>query len=142
MVNHVPILAGLMIAQGALECLLGALFAGMGPFMYYMAKSQSSGTGPAESAVISIYMSGVGLLALTAGILNITAGVKGIKYRGRVLGIVALVSGVVTLPTCYCFPTSLMLLVYGLIVYLNPEVARAFEMGGRLSSADIKATFE
>jgi hypothetical protein len=32
---------------------------------------------------------------------------------------------------CYCAPTSIGVLVYGLIVYFNPAVVAAFELGKR-----------
>ena len=44
--------------------------------------------------------------------------------------------------TCYCLPTAVALAVYGLIVYLNPEVSEAFRMGEAGSEpAEIVAAF-
>jgi len=44
--------------------------------------------------------------------------------------------------SCYCAPTSIALFVYGLIVYLNSDVATAFEMAEQgVSPKEIKATF-
>ncbi len=42
------------------------------------------------------------------------------------IGILALVSGAAMLLFCYCFPYSLGLLIYGLIVYLSPDAEAAF----------------
>ena len=91
-------------------------------------------------------MSGIyvvfGLVILSVGILRIVAGVRNYKYRGKVLGIVALVVGMLPALTCYCLPTSLGLLIYGLIVYLNNDVVRAFAMGEEGMPPDqIKASF-
>jgi hypothetical protein len=82
--------------------------------------------------------------AVIVAVLHITAGVRNYRFRGRVLGIVALVGGAAgTLLTCYCIPTGFALGIYGLIVYLNRSVSEAFRMGesGRASS-DIFTTFQ
>ena len=63
------------------------------------------------------------------GGLNIAAGIKNLKYRSRTLGIAALCLGIVPVFTCYCAPTAIGILIYGLIIYLNRDVSRAFEMG-------------
>jgi hypothetical protein len=48
----------------------------------------------------------------------------------------------ISMITCYCTPTSIAILVYGLIVYLNPAVAAAFEMGKKGMTGDqILASF-
>jgi hypothetical protein len=50
--------------------------------------------------------------------------------------------GLLTLLTCYCFPTSLGLFIYGLIVLLNDSVKLGFELADRgYSSAEIKRAF-
>ena len=41
----------------------------------------------------------------------------------------ALISSVASMFTGYCAPTAIALLIYGLIIYLNDDVRRAFEMG-------------
>jgi hypothetical protein len=146
MVNHVPIVAGLLIAQGILETLMGTFLIVMGIVVKVGAGDELRRSNPGAPFDLSnlglLIYGGMGALNLTVGILNITAGVKNVKYRGRVLGIVALCSGLLTLFPCYCFPTAMMLLVYGLVVYLNPEVVRAFEMGEGLTPAEIKAAFD
>jgi hypothetical protein len=64
------------------------------------------------------------------------AGIRNYKFRGRTLGLIALGGGMVTVMTCYCAPTAIGLGVYGLITYLNPEVAQAFAMGEAGTSRD------
>jgi hypothetical protein len=71
----------------------------------------------------------MGIPPLVSGMLQVFAGIKNLWFRGRVLGIVALVSNVGTLITCYCAPTAIALMIFGLIVYLNQQVAEAFRMG-------------
>ncbi len=137
MVRHVPIVAILMIVQGALETLMGLGLVGMGaifPTMMQMEMQQQGGPpgGPPPEAMSWILLAvygGMGLITLVAAILHIVAGVRNYKFRGRVLGLVALGGGMVTMITCYCAPTAVALGVYGLITYLNPEVNQAFAMG-------------
>ena len=37
--------------------------------------------------------------------------------------------GMVSIMTCYCFPTSLALAIYGLVVLLSQPVKLAFDLG-------------
>ena len=69
----------------------------------------------------------LGLLVLSGAVLHILAGIRNYLFRSRMLGIVALIAGMVTtLITCYCAPTAVALGVYGLVCYLNPEVTHVF----------------
>lgn len=137
MVNQVPVVAVLMIVQGSLECLMGILLLILGPVM--LAAPQHNGPSPAGVGTF-IFIFGV-VIIIIAG-LKIAAGVKGLKYRDRAFGIVTLLLGVVTFLTFYCAPTSLALMIYGLIVYLNQDVAKAFELGEQgYSPRDIQASF-
>jgi hypothetical protein len=76
------------------------------------------------------------LFLLASGGLLIFAGVRNRKYRSRSLGLVALGVGTLASITCYCAPTALGLLIYGLVVYLNSDVRYAFELGERGATAD------
>jgi hypothetical protein len=149
MVKQVTIVAILMMIQGVLESLMGVFLCVMGPFIFtimqQMPQNQPGAQPPPEE--LAGILSGVyvllGVVALIAGVLKIVAGVRNLKYRGKVLGIVALASGVATIFTCYCAPTAIALLVYGLIVYLNADVGRAFAMGEQGMTPDqIKAAFD
>jgi hypothetical protein len=125
----VKIVAILMIVQGALECLYGLLFVAMGPLMLaVIANDPGTGSQPPPPAWIAGIYPVLGLPALLAGVLKIWAGILNLKLRGRTLGIVALFSGLLTIASCaiYCFPTSLALMIYGLIVYFDSDTARAF----------------
>jgi hypothetical protein len=70
---------------------------------------------------------GAGLMA--GAILKLFAGYRNYRFRGRTLGMVAMFSGLVTVFGCFCFPTALALLIYGLIVYLDQQTVYAFQLG-------------
>lgn len=137
MVRHVPIVAILMIVQGALETLMGLGLVGMGIFMPLMMQMEMEQqgrppAGPSPEAMSWIFLAiygGMGVVTLVAAILHIFAGIRNYKFRGRVFGLVALCGGMATVLTCYCAPTAIALFVYGLITYLNLEVKQAFAMG-------------
>jgi hypothetical protein len=134
-----------MIVQGALECMMGILY-GAAAFMFPamlqwmndMVKMQPPPAGgpvpqmPEEMgwfiAVIYIVAGGATLLV---GVLRIIAGIYNLRYQGRAFGIIALFLGVIPFITCYCAPTSLGLMIYGLIVYFNEQSARAFQLGAQ-----------
>jgi RsiW-degrading membrane proteinase PrsW (M82 family) len=152
MVRQVRLVAVLSIVQGGLECLAGVLYVAMGPLMRTFldaALEQQAREGgmrpqlpPAFATWMAVVYALLGLAALAVGALRIVAGIRGLKYRGRILGIVSFAVGVASFFTCYCAPTSLALMVYGLIVYLNADVGRAFEMAKGGASADqIRAAF-
>ncbi len=150
MVTNIPVIAVLLIVQGIMEALMGVLYVAMGPAMFALLKfapppSSSAGGGPPPDAVFGILSAVyivIGVLVLVAGGLKIFAGVKNMKFRSRTLGIVALSSGALTILSCYCLPTALALMVFGLVVYLNDESTRAFQMGEEGTPPDeIKAAF-
>jgi hypothetical protein len=136
--RHVKIVGILMIVQGALEAAMGIMYAFMGPLMLAMMSmspsSGSSGAPPPDEKVMGL-MGGfyllIGLGVLAAGVLKIVAGILNLKFRGRVLGFVALGSSIVSMFTCYCAPTGIALGVYGLVVYLNAQAARAFALAAQ-----------
>lgn len=126
MVRQVQVVAILMIVNGALISLMGLYLACMGPFMFFVTTTGGPASRPATIMVMSSIYLALGLLVLTAAALNITAGIRSLKYRGRTLALVALFCNLVPMFTCYCIPTSLGLMIYGLIVFFHHEVADAF----------------
>jgi hypothetical protein len=70
-----------------------------------------------------------GPLLTAAGLLKVVAGIRNYSYKGHLLGIMALASALVSAALCYCAPTSLALMAWGLVLYRRPEVERAFLMG-------------
>lgn len=138
-IRQVPVVAILMIVQGGLEIIAGIFYAAMGPFMMKMMSFANENV-PPEAAMqnqqppeemmwvlVAVY-GGMGAVAIICGLLKVVAGIRNLSYKGRVLGFVALGSGLLSSITCYCAPTAIGLAVYGLIVYANSDVARAFEM--------------
>jgi len=70
----------------------------------------------------------VGILILVIATLQLVAGIRNLGFRSRKFGMIALGVGLASIFTCYCAPTSIGLAVYGLVVYLNPEVEQAFRL--------------
>jgi hypothetical protein len=136
MASHIKVVAILMLVQGALEVLMGGVFAAMGPVMFGLMKWTSGARGGTSSSSefwSAGVMSGIyllmGLPVLAVGIFRIVAGVRNLGYKNRTMGIVALAAGAVSVMTCYCLPTSIGLMVYGLVVYLDQQSQRAFALG-------------
>ncbi len=94
-----------------------------------------------ETILTVVYLS-MGLVGLVAGILHIIAGIRNLSYRGRTLGIVALIAGGLSVGTIYCAPTTIGLMIYGLIVYFSADGRRAFELGEKgMSGAEIRELY-
>jgi hypothetical protein len=149
-VNHVTVVAILMIVQGFLEVGMGLLYIVMAfvmPALFQQAQMQQQGQVGAPpglpagfAAIMAGIYGGMGAAGLFAGVLRVVAGFRNIGYRGRVFGMVAMIFGLISLGTCYCSITSVALLIYGMIVYSNGDVIRAFELGERgVPSDEIKA---
>lgn len=151
LVGHVRILSVLMMVQGSLDVLVGVGLAGMGIFMGVfmreaMLEQQSiEPNAPSPEFMGNLMMGmygGIGVVVTIIGVLNVVAGYRNWKFKSRTLGVISLVAGLGTIFTCYCAPTSLALCIYGLIVYLNAQVAAAFQMGDEGYSGDeITLTF-
>lgn len=137
LVGHVPIIATLLIVQGALELLFAAM--GFGFFLLVLFGPEKE-LGAMRG--IGYMLAGTGGLAAVAGLLRIAAGLFNLRYRRRGLGLAALGVGLLTLITGYCAPTAIALAIYGLIVYVNEPVVVAFQLGdaGR-STAEILRAF-
>jgi hypothetical protein len=146
--SQVPIVAILMMVQGGFELLYAVFMSVMGVVMTMsLAKAPP---GPAQqpsplvmaSLIGGVYLA-MGVAILIAGVLKLTAGFRNYRYRGRTLGIVAMISGLLTLFGCYCFPTALALLIYGLIVYFDRQTVYAFQLGAQGQTPDqIRACLE
>lgn len=143
-VQQIRVVAILNCVQGGLEGLAGAGLSGLGVFVSIMIMTERNNPGfrngnapPAgmEWLVGGFYVA-IGMPLLLVGILRIYAGLQNFRYRGRVLGIISFVCGAASVFTCYCAPTAIGMLIYGLIVYLNPAVQAAFEMGDKGVPAD------
>jgi hypothetical protein len=137
LVGHVPIVASLLIVQGLLELLFTALGVGFTALVFFGPQQELGGMkGPAIMLLI------IGSVCGAAGALRIVAGLMNLRYRRRVLGIVALAGGLVTMMSGYCAPSGIALAIYGLIVYINEPVVAAFALGdGGRPPAEIQAAF-
>tara|TARA_R110002049_G_scaffold2750_9_gene22376 strand:+ start:47364 stop:48068 length:705 start_codon:yes stop_codon:yes gene_type:complete len=137
MVGQVPIVGVLMMVQGVLMVLVAvgiALYAVFMPqFFEEMRRDMAAqGNGTPMPAQMGTWFSiGTGVVALVLGCiagLTIVSGFRLLKYRGRTHAIVMLCCGMLSIATCYCFPTALALAVYGLIVLLSGPVTLAFDL--------------
>ena len=105
-VRQVQVVAALLLIQGTLEC-------GMGFILIYQW----------ETSALAVTII---LLVFILGGLKCVAGVNNSRYRHRTLGLVALASAPLSLFTIFCVPSAMVVLVYGLVVYLNRDVKHAF----------------
>jgi hypothetical protein len=142
LVGHVRVLAILIIVQGVLSLLMGLMLVTMAIFMGAMFTFEpppEAKDGP-SGLFLGMIMGGtyltMGLCGAIPGALQIYAGLKLYQFKSRSLGIIALSSGLATILTCYCAPTSIALFVYGLIVLLNDSVREAFELAKQGHSPD------
>jgi hypothetical protein len=136
MVGQVHVVSILMIVNGALVSLMGVVLAAVGPTMFAMIALDKRGGGlrPQDEGILaflSAFYVALGLMVLAAGVINIVAGARSVKFRGRGLALTALFFNLVPMPTCYCLPTCLGIMIWGLIVFFQADVARAFELGER-----------
>jgi hypothetical protein len=146
MVPHVRTVAILMIINGGLQLLLGLMFTVMIVFMVVMTLREEAGNSPPGErlslGVMVVFYVGLGLLLLLAGVLNILAGRRAVTFRNRRFVLVGLFGNAAMLPTFYCAPTSIGLLIYGVLVFYHADVVRAFELGDQgVPAAEIKKRF-
>lgn len=149
--SQLPLVAILMMVQGGFELLYAAFLFLMGVLMpMFMAPAMRARPGPPQGpplammgwAMGGIYL-GLGAVLLIGAVLKLVGGFRNYRYRGRVLGIVALISGLASAFSCYCFPTAIALLTYGLIVYFDQQTVYAFRLGAQGQTPEqIKATLE
>jgi hypothetical protein len=128
-VGQVKIVGILMLVHGCTVILMGGMIAALGSWMMFAMPAQPAG-GPPPALFAVIYGVYGGLIAL-CGLLNAVAGFRVMSFRNRVLGLVALFSNIVVFMSCYCVPTAIAMMVYGLVVLFNPDVTRAFELVAR-----------
>lgn len=122
--HHLPTLGVLTIVNGALMLALGLMNLVTYFVMFgFMASSATQDVPPEAEGMFWGIMVGAGLLSsvvhLVPGALQIWSGWRMRQRVGRTLAIVALSSGLATLLGCYCFPTSLALFIWGLMILLD-----------------------
>lgn len=144
-VGQVRIFAILNIVQGVLELMFGLMISAAGVFFPLMTqmdefkKAAAEADGPPPEQMMwmvgGIYLV-IGIVVLICGILRIVAGIQNYRFKCRTLGFVALIVGMAPVFTCYCAPTAIALLVFGLIIFLDPAVKAAFEMARQGRTTD------
>src|SRR5262245_523225 len=99
MANQVPVVAILMIVQGALELIMGAFYVVAALFVRSWfgmmgeaaAKNPGFQQGPPgdlqtmSTMVLVVYLA-MGAAGLVAGLLHLVAGIRNVRYRGRTFG--------------------------------------------------------
>jgi hypothetical protein len=132
MVSQVQIVAIMMLINGGLACLMGGLLVAVGPLMWSMlSMDPGRPKGPGEEKLItaiSIIYVVAGIVVLLGGVMSIVGGIRGLKFRNRGLVLAALFCNILPVFSCYCAPTSIGLMIYGLIVMFQSDVAEAFRM--------------
>jgi hypothetical protein len=144
MVGHVQGVSIFMIVHGALTFILGGIYVCIGPLMLIGVNQDRTATAEDKQVmpIVSAVMFGCGALVLIIGLLNVSAGIRCLGFRGRSLALIAVFSNVPVLCSGYCAVTGLGLIIYGLIVFLNADVAEAFAMRERGRTPDeIRAEF-
>lgn len=143
LVRQVPALGIVTVIHGGLVLLLGLFLLIYG---VSLAVSFSSMPEPAPidpnlpsagvfEGIMTWTMLGLGLLHGLVGALQLVAGFYVRTFRRRALGVVALLLGVLTVFGCYCGPTAIALIVWGLIVLLSGPVGDRFAQIRRSSLA-------
>ena len=128
-VSQVPALAIAMMIHGAMVLSLGIFLLVYG--LFFAAATYDAPrelTGPAEliAQLMVSGMVGIGLLHFLPGVLQIVAGWRARTYRSRGFTIAALGAGLIAMLGCYCAPTSIAILIWGLVVLLGKDVAARF----------------
>lgn len=154
MVSQVTVVAILLIVQGVLALLTGGGYVAMGAFFPQMwedavgqqmefqheidRRQQEQNLDQAVPPempdmanftwYITAYYIGAGVAGFLAGLFAIVAGIMNLQYKWRGFGIFALLFGFLASATIYCAPTAIAMGIYGLIVYFNSDVSRAFQL--------------
>ncbi len=128
-VNHVPMLGIAMMVNGALTAGMGLYYFVFGGFFAAELSRTPGVEGPDDDLFAGVMFGALGLIAfvhLVPGALQLWAGWRARTFRSRPLAFVALALGLVTVLGCYCAPSSLGLLVWGVIVLVHEDVRERF----------------
>jgi hypothetical protein len=141
LVRQVQVVAILLIVQGALEIVMGLLTGCTGGLFPVMmnAASEAGEAAPYDASfgtVAAVFYLVIAVLHFAAAGLHLAAGIRALRFRGRRLGMAAMIVGLITAPMMFCLPTALGLAIYGLIVFVNEAVVEAFKLGERRMKVD------
>ena len=132
-VQQVMVVSILQIVVGALELLVSAILAVYTGILGAMSTGAIEMPEGEEEAlfvfgIISAVMLFFGSAIFIAAVLRIWSGIAGFKFKRRKMSIFASVLGITSALTGVCSIFSIGMLIYGLIIYLNRDVRRAYEM--------------
>lgn len=128
-VSQVPIFAIVMMVHGALMVGVGLIMLISGVVLGVEFLRTSDEALPGDPVMSGFVFGMFGIIALThvvPGLLQLRAGYRLRSFRSRTLGLVALSAGVATVFGCYCAPTSIALLIWGVVVLANRDVIARF----------------
>jgi hypothetical protein len=135
MLTQQRVVAILMIVQGTMSLIMGIVLAVIAAVIPAIIaadmKRQAAQGGPPAEMMQTFMLTFYGAMAacgILAGLMQIIAGFQNIWLKGYVLGLIGLGSGVISFGTCYCLPTALALLIYGLIIYCHESTRLAFQL--------------
>ena len=131
-VESVPVLGTLMFVHGVMEILfaafLGAVTISIPDAVQRGEENNLAIPLPWSWATLGVYAAMTCWL-LVLGLLHLYSGVRIRRFRGRRWGICTLSLGLLSLfGGCICFPTSVLLGGYGLLILFNQPVVLAFRL--------------
>ena len=132
-VQQVMVVSILQIVVGARELLVSAILAVYTGILGAMSTGAIEMPEGEEEAlfvfgIISVVMLFFGSAIFIAAVLRIWSGIAGFKFKRRKMAIFASVLGMTSALTMYCSVFSIGMLIYGLIIYFDRNVKRAYEM--------------
>lgn len=125
----VKILGALLIGHGAMIGALTLVYAMVGAAFPFVPPppTQPGDPPPLPLAFVMGLMGAWALIHLVPCVLQLIAGIRLLRTRGRIFALVALCCGVMTMPGCYCIPTSIALGIFGFFVLLRSDAAELFD---------------
>lgn len=132
-VQQVRVSSSLQIMVGALELLPAAyllVLAGIVGSTFFWTNEVPAGEEDRPIQFFFTYaaVSFGGFTIFIVAVLRIWSGIAGFKFKRRKMSIFASVLGITSALTVFCSIFSIGMLIYGLIIYLNRDVRRAYEM--------------
>lgn len=124
------IVAVLLIIHGFLGISVGIIYAISAIFMSdIIARGGGWGPDPVDAKMRVTITSGImAACGFLPGVLQMVAGFMNLWLKGYTTGLIAIGSSLAMVIACYCAPTALILLAYGLVIYLLPTTRRAFTL--------------
>ena len=126
-VQQVRVSSSLQIMVGALELLAAAyllVIAGVFAVESFGLNRQADFRILIEYTAVSFG----GFTIFIVSVLRIWSGIAGFKFKRRKMSIFASVLGITSALTVFCSIFSIGMLIYGLIIYFDRNVKRAYEM--------------